>query len=75
MSDPVAHTRLLFAPGDLRGAESIDDAALITAIGDVEAAWVNAQSAAGLISADQRTDAVEAIEASAWSLAADATAL
>ena len=75
MSDPVAHTRLLFAPGDLRGAESIDDAALITAIGDVEAAWVNAQSAAGLISADQRTDAVEAIEASAWSLAADSGAL
>ncbi|SMX68073.1 lyase family protein [Brevibacterium aurantiacum] len=75
MTDTVAHTRLLFAPGDLRGAEAIDDVALVSALGDVETAWINAQAHAGLISADARAEAVEAIAATTRSLLADSAEL
>ncbi|MDN5807750.1 MAG: 3-carboxy-cis,cis-muconate cycloisomerase [Brevibacterium sp.] len=75
MTDTVAHTRLLFAPGDLRGAEAIDDVALVSALGDVESAWVNAQAHAGLISADVRAEAVAGIEATTRSLLADSSEL
>ena len=75
MTDTVAHTRLLFAPGDLRGAEAIDDAALVSALADVESAWINAQAHAGLISADSRTEAVAGVEATTRSLLADASQL
>lgn len=71
MTDTVAHTRFLFAPGDLRGAEAIDDVALVSALGDVESAWINAQAHAGLISADARAEAVVGIEAATRSLLAD----
>ncbi|GAA1869780.1 lyase family protein [Brevibacterium marinum] len=73
MTDTVAHTRHLFAPGDLRGAEAIDDVALVSALGDVESAWINAQAHAGLISADARAEAVAGIEATTRSLLADAS--
>ncbi|MGO2028944.1 MULTISPECIES: lyase family protein [unclassified Brevibacterium] len=75
MTDSVAHTRLLFAPGDLRGAEAIDDVALVSALGDVESAWINAQAHAGLISADARAEAVAGIEATTRSLLSEASAL
>ncbi|HCG56186.1 MULTISPECIES: lyase family protein [Brevibacterium] len=75
MTDTAAHTRLLFAPGDLRGAEAIDDVALVSALGDVESAWVNAQAHAGLISAHARTEAVTGIEATSRSLLADTSEL
>lgn len=73
MTDTVAHTRFLFAPGDLRGAEAIDDVALVSALGDVESAWINAQAHAGLISADARAEAVAGIEATTRSLLADSS--
>ncbi|MDN5588420.1 MAG: 3-carboxy-cis,cis-muconate cycloisomerase, partial [Brevibacterium sp.] len=75
MTDSVAHTRLLFAPGDLRGAEAIDDVALVSALGDVESAWINAQAHAGLISADARAEAVAGIEATTRSLLSDGSEL
>lgn len=75
MTDTVAHTRLLFAPGDLRGAEAIDDVALVSALADVESAWINAQAHAGLISADARAEAVAGIEATTWSLLSDSAQL
>lgn len=75
MTDTAAHTRLLFAPGDLRGAEAIDDVALVSALGDVESAWINAQAHAGLISSDDRAEAVEGIEATTRSLLSDSAEL
>lgn len=68
MSETVAHTHFLFAPGDLRGAEAIDDSALVAAIGDVEAAWINAQASSGLVSSDVRSEAATAIADTVWSL-------
>ena len=67
----TAHTRLLFAPGDLRGAEAIDDDALITAIGQVETAWIIAQARVGLVSSEVRTEVAAAIDATIRSLTAD----
>ncbi|GAA1638288.1 MULTISPECIES: lyase family protein [Brevibacterium] len=71
----MSRTRLLFAPGDLRGADSVDDAALVGAIGEVESAWVTAQAAAGLVSAETRTAVTGAVDAVTWDLQADAEAL
>ncbi|WP_453984820.1 lyase family protein [Brevibacterium casei] len=68
------HTRLLFAPGDLR-AEGVDDASLVAAIGEVESAWVQAQAATGLISAEVRAEAVTGIEATVRELTGDTAAL
>ena len=52
----TAHTRFLFAPGDLRGSEAIDDVAFITAIGQVETAWIVAQGRVGLVSSEIRAE-------------------
>lgn len=63
MTENAPHTRFLFAPGDLRGAEAIDDVALVSAIGNVESAWVEAQARVGLISSDIRAEATAGIDA------------
>lgn len=71
----TAHTRFLFAPGDLRGSEAIDDAAFITAIGQVETAWIVAQGRVGLVSADTRAEVAAAIDATIRTLTDDHTQL
>ncbi|WP_309131876.1 lyase family protein [Brevibacterium sp.] len=75
MNDPTPPTRLLFAPGDLRGAEAVNDAALVSALGEVEAAWVEAQSRAGLIGEDVRAEAIAGIDAAIRSRLSDGTGL
>ena len=67
----TAHTHFLFAPGDLRGAEAIDDAALITAIGQVETAWIVAQARVGLVSSEIRAEVAAAIDATIRTLTDD----
>ncbi|KHS53259.1 lyase family protein [Brevibacterium linens] len=67
----TAHTRFLFAPGDLRGAEAIDDSALISAIGQVETAWIVAQGRVGLVSSETRAEVAAAIDATVRSLTDD----
>jgi 3-carboxy-cis,cis-muconate cycloisomerase len=67
----TAHTRFLFAPGDLRGAEAIDDAALITAIGQVETAWIVSQARVGLVSSEIRAEVAAAIDATIRQLTDD----
>jgi 3-carboxy-cis,cis-muconate cycloisomerase len=69
----TAHTRFLFAPGDLRGAEAIDDTALISAIGQVETAWIVSQGRVGLVSSETRAEVAAAIEATVRSLTDDHT--
>ncbi|WP_181274515.1 lyase family protein [Brevibacterium oceani] len=71
----TAHTRFLFAPGDLRGAEAIDDAALISAIGQVETAWIVAQGRVGLVSSETRAEVAAAIDATVRTLTDDHTEL
>src|SRR5699024_11288365 len=67
----TAPTRLPFAPGDLRGAEAIDDDALITAIGQVETAWIIAKARVRLVSSEVRTEVAAAFDATLRSLSAD----
>ncbi|WP_062245156.1 lyase family protein [Brevibacterium epidermidis] len=71
----TAHTRFLFAPGDLRGSEAIDDAAFITAIGQVETAWIVAQGRVGLVSSEIRAEVAAAIDATIRTLTDDPTQL
>ena len=71
----TAHTRFLFAPGDLRGSEAIDDVALITAIGQVETAWIVAQGRVGLVSSEIRAEVAAAIDATIHTLTNDHTQL
>ena len=71
----TAHTRFLFAPGDLRGSEAIDDAAFITAIGQVETAWIVAQGRVGLVSSEIRAEVAAAIDATIHTLTNDHTQL
>lgn len=71
MTDTVPHTRFLFAPGDLRGAEAIDDVALVSAIGDIESAWVAAQARVGLISSEVRAEVAAAIDSTTWAVSGD----
>ncbi len=75
MSDTTPPTRSLFAPGDLRGAEAVNDVALVSALGEVETAWVEAQARAGLIGEDVRTEAISGIEATIRSGLSDDTGI
>ncbi|RBP62792.1 3-carboxy-cis,cis-muconate cycloisomerase [Brevibacterium sanguinis] len=73
MSDTTPATRSLFAPGDRRGTEAVNDLALVAALGEVETAWVESQARTGLITEAVRAEAIAGIESTIRSCLSDAS--